>query len=163
MSTPQLGRVRSGKSPQSDASENGRRFGLRLGGRRRDFDAVHRVGRLVGAGRGELEELDVLRPAGHRVRQPRRDDVTVPGRMWPRTASSTITPMSPCDSHRLGAPPHRRSAEVQLQARFRPLHPCQAPRVGQGDVGRAHVRPSEADVRRIDVGHLHGANHVAGG
>src|ERR1700730_1799694 len=51
----------------------------RLGVRAPDLYAVHRVGRLVVAGRGELEELDVLRPSGHGVRQPRRDDVAVAG------------------------------------------------------------------------------------
>src|SRR5215475_1569601 len=50
---------------------------LRSGGGRRDLQAVHRVDRLIVARRGDLEDLDVLRPTGHRVRQPRGDDVAV--------------------------------------------------------------------------------------
>ena len=53
------------------------------------------------------------------------------------------------------------SIEVELQTCLRPLHHCQPPRIGQCNVGGAHIGAAEANVGWIAIRHRNGADNVA--
>src|SRR6185437_13618316 len=57
----------------------------------------------------------------------------------------------------------RASVVVELEARSRPLHHAELALVGECDVRGAHVRSAEADIGRVDVGHLHLARDLSVG